>query len=72
MRLLIIGVFWRLKLKFFCPFCGAPDEELTYSFHYDKIIRRDVADIYCNKCGKSALIIIIKETSIQGLNYLKV
>jgi len=49
--------------KFFCPFCGAPDEELTYSFHHDKLIRRDVADIYCNKCGKAALIIIIKEAS---------
>jgi len=49
------------ELKFFCPFCGAPDEELTYSFHYDKLIRRDVADIYCNKCGKAALIIIIEE-----------
>jgi len=47
------------NLRFFCPFCGAPDDELTYSLRYDKLVRRYVADIYCNKCQKAALIIII-------------
>jgi len=58
--------------KFFCPSCGAPDEELTYHCYHDKLIRRDVANVFismnltatgipCNKCGKAFLIIKIEE-----------
>ena len=46
--------------RLYCPFCGAPDEELTYHVYYDKLIRRRVADVYCNKCGRSALIVIME------------
>ena len=49
------------EIKLFCTFCGAPDEELTYSVHYDRLIRREVANVFCNKCGKAFLIIAIEE-----------
>jgi len=45
--------------QFFCPFCGAPDKDLTYFLYYDKLTRREIADIYCNRCRRMGLIIEI-------------
>jgi len=56
------------ELRFFCPSCSAPDEELTYHCYYDRLIRRDVADIYCNRCGKAALVIVIEEIVIEEVS----
>ncbi|KKL80395.1 hypothetical protein LCGC14_2005150 [marine sediment metagenome] len=45
----------------FCPFCSAPDKELTSHIYHDELIRRDVINAYCNKCKKTFLIIEIKK-----------
>jgi len=58
---------WGKEPKLFCPFCGAPDEKLTYHVHYDRLTRRDVADVFCNKCGKAGLIIEIWEESERAI-----
>lgn len=57
--------------KFFCPFCGAPDEELTYSIRYSKLVRVVVADVFCNSCGRAFLVIPLEEEEEKSENVEK-